>query len=58
VFTPDDFAPREALEDRLLPFQDYYRKIATPFAWTLTRSDLNQLLARLASVPRALRPAA
>ena len=58
VLTPDDFASREDLEDRLLRFQDYYQKIAAPFAWTFTRSDLNRLMAKLAGVPRALRPAA
>lgn len=55
---PDDFASREDLEDRLLRFQDYYQKIAAPFAWTFTRSDLTRLMAKLAGLPRALRPAA
>src|SRR5712692_2574054 len=47
VVTPNDFASLSELEYRLLAFQARYEKIAKPFQWTFTRTDLVALLARL-----------
>ena len=44
---PNDFSDLKAVERRLLDFQRYYEKIATPFEWKFTRDDLHKLLARL-----------
>jgi hypothetical protein len=35
------------VEDRLLRFQTHYERLATPFEWKFTRSDLASLLARI-----------
>ncbi len=48
VFTPNGFPDLQAVEKRLLNFQAYYETIAKPFEWKLTRSDLDELLVRLA----------
>lgn len=58
VLTPNDFATLAALEHYLLAFQARYQAIATPFRWTFTREDLQQLLTRLAATGDAVRPAA
>ena len=47
VLTPNDFPDLGALERRLLEFQSHYETIAKPFEWKFTRSDLQQLLAKL-----------
>jgi hypothetical protein len=47
VLTPNDFDSLAAIEDRLLRFQDYYEKAASPFQWKFTQRDLIQLLARI-----------
>jgi hypothetical protein len=47
ALTPNDFGSLDALTERLLGFADHYRQIARPFDWTFTRSDLDQLLARI-----------
>jgi hypothetical protein len=47
ALTPNDFHDLDALSERLLAFSSHYRQIAKPFAWTFTRSDLDQLLARI-----------
>lgn len=47
VLTPNDFPSRQAAITRILNFQAYYQKIATPFKWTFTRADLKRLLAKL-----------
>ena len=44
---PIDLSDLKAAEQRLLDFQRYYEKIATPFEWKFTRDDLQRLLARL-----------
>ena len=46
--TPNDFPNLHALEEMLLDFQAYYETIARPFAWQFTRTDLDQLLVKLA----------
>ena len=47
VLTPNDFLSLPAVEDRLLRFQTHYERLATPFEWKFTRSDLASLLARM-----------
>ncbi len=36
-----------AVEQKLMAFQIYYEQSAKPFEWKFTRSDLDQLLAKL-----------
>jgi hypothetical protein len=47
VLTPNDISSLAELEKRLLAFQVHYEKIASPFKWTFTRSDLHELLAKI-----------
>ncbi len=47
ALTPNDFTSLTAVEDRLLGFQAYYERIATPFTWKFTRADLATLLTKL-----------
>ena len=42
VLTPNDFLSLQALEERLLGFQQHYATIAKPFKWKFTRHDLEQ----------------
>ena len=56
VLTPNDFSSLADLEQRLLAFQFHYERTASPFKWTLTRSDLHALLAKLDA--KRLEPAA
>ena len=58
ALTPNDFSSLDEVEDRLLRFQDYYERIATPFEWKFTRDDLAELLAELPADHLSLRPAA
>ena len=51
VLTPNDFANLEAVEHRLLAFQDRYEHLAQPFEWKFTRADLYRLMARLEHRP-------
>ena len=55
VLTPNDFLFLEAVEERLLQFQDRYEEIATPFEWKFTRDDLSKLLTRLSKHAEELR---
>lgn len=48
VIKPQDFADLNALEHRLLTFQDRYNATAVPFGWRFGRAALHDLLARLA----------
>jgi hypothetical protein len=48
VLTPDDFADVEKVTEKLLAFQAYYETVAKPFQWKFTRSDLTNLLTKLA----------
>ena len=41
------------LEDRLLQFQAHYEEVAKPFEWRFTRRDLQDLLRKLSSQPKA-----
>jgi hypothetical protein len=47
ALTPNEFASLDALSERLTAFANHYRKIARPFDWTFTRTDLDRLLARI-----------
>jgi transposase len=47
ALTPDDFPNLDAVAGRLMAFQDHYNRTAQPFDWTFSRTDLNQLLARI-----------
>ncbi len=47
VLTPNDFLSLQALEERLLGFQQHYATIANPFKWKFTRHDLNKLMNKL-----------
>lgn len=53
VLTPNDFASRAAVEERLLAFERRYRKIARPFRWTFNRGNLNAMLTKLGTKPLA-----
>jgi len=55
VLTPNDFQSLEAVEERLLQFQDRYEEIAKPFEWKFTRDDLSKLLMRLSKHSEDLR---
>jgi len=48
LLTPNNVRSLEAIENRLLAFQDRYEAIAQPFKWKFTRQDLSNLMARLA----------
>ncbi len=53
VLTPNDFNSLTALEKRLLHFQIHYQAVAKPFQWRFTRRDLEALLDKLATLPKA-----
>ena len=55
VLTPNDFQCLDAVEERLLLFQDHYEEIAKPFEWKFTRDDLSKLLMRLSKHSEDLR---
>jgi hypothetical protein len=42
ALTPNDFADLQAVEKRLLDFQNRYQEIARPFSWNFTRKDLKE----------------
>jgi len=48
VLTPNDFSSLQEVEDRLLGFQEYYERMATPFDWQFKREDLAKLIRKLA----------
>lgn len=59
ALNPDNFSDLEAVAERLITFQDHYNSTAQPFDWTFSRTDLNQLLARIGHHdPDAPRPLA
>ena len=53
LLQPNNFPDPDTLERALLAFGRHYEQIATPFEWTFTRADLNQLAQRL-DLPTAL----
>ena len=54
VLTPNDFLSLAQLEDALLSFQERYEKSATPFQWTFTAKDLDELMTRLHRKPQSM----
>ncbi len=55
VLTPNDFASLQAIVDRLDAFEHHYNQIATPFDWTFTRHNLEDLITRVAQHDPQLR---
>jgi len=47
LLTPDDFEGLDELAEQILAFEKRYNTAARPFDWKFTRTDLNQLLARI-----------
>jgi hypothetical protein len=47
VLTPNDFPDLPTVAKRLAAVERYHETIARPFEWKFTRSDLNDLLARM-----------
>jgi transposase len=47
LLTPDDFGDLDSLAAQILAFEKLYNATARPFGWKFTRTDLNQLLARI-----------
>ena len=47
ALTPNDFSSLEAVEHRLLAFEQYYETLAQPFQWNFTKQDLHALLKRI-----------
>ena len=47
VLTPNDFNSLNAVEERLLQFQEHYERIAKPFEWKFTREDLTKMLKKI-----------
>ena len=47
LLTPDDFEDLEELAAQILAFEQHYNAAARPFDWRFTRTDLNDLLARI-----------
>ena len=58
ALTPNDFSCLAEVEDRLLRFQEYYERMATPFDWRFTRADLARLIRKFVIEPSPLRLAA
>lgn len=59
VVSPNDFYDLAEIEHRLEAFEQRYNAVATPFDWTFTRDDLNDLLKRIAAhEPKAPLPLA
>lgn len=50
VLTPNDFPNLTILQERLKAFERHFEKIAQPFEWKFTRSELLQLLKKLSPV--------
>jgi hypothetical protein len=49
IIKPQDFENLEALEHRLLTFQERYNATAVPFEWRFGRGALHNLLARVST---------
>jgi hypothetical protein len=47
LLTPDDFEDLDELAAQVLAFEQHYNAAARPFDRKFTRTDLNQLLARI-----------
>ncbi len=53
VLTPNEWADLATLEQAILGFQQYYETLAKPFEWKFTRTDLDNLLAKIARHQRS-----
>lgn len=49
VLTPNDFKSLDEVAHALWQFERHFETIGRPFQWKFTRSDLNELLAKLAT---------
>jgi len=58
ALSPKDFGSLDELSERLLAFQARHGEIARPSEWTITHSDLERVLARVADREPELRLAA
>lgn len=47
VVSPNDFTDLDQVKQRLTAFEQRYNATARPFNWTFTRTDLDELLARI-----------
>jgi hypothetical protein len=47
VVAPNDFTDLDQVQDRLAAFEHRYNQTARPFRWKFTRTDLDDLLARI-----------
>ena len=47
ALTPNDFTDLAEVENRLAAFEQRFNATATPFDWTLTADNLDDLLARI-----------
>jgi len=47
VLTPNEFNSLTELENQIMSFQTYYKKVAQPFEWKFTKADLQRLLVKL-----------
>ena len=56
VLTPNDFTDLAEVESRLAAFERRFNATATPFDWTFTADDLDDLLARIDRHERADQP--
>ena len=53
VVSPNDFTDIEQIREQLAAFETRYNAIATPLNWRFTRTDLNDLLDRIAAHEQA-----
>jgi len=51
ALTPNDFSSLEAVEQRLIGFQNHYELIAKPVQWKFTRNGLAKLLEKTKNMP-------
>jgi hypothetical protein len=58
LLTPNDFSSLQELAERLNAYAKHYERIAKPFKWTFTRSDLEDLMHKLDHVESPYRAAA
>jgi hypothetical protein len=54
ILTPNDFDSLNAVEERLLQFQEHYERIAKPFEWKFTREDLTKMLKKISKQSKEL----
>ncbi len=47
ALTPNDLADRQAMQNRILGFQEQYNLTAKPFNWRFTKQDMKERIGRL-----------